>query len=133
MGKKLVLDTNVIISAFGWSGSCRNLLIRIIDGEFDLYISLKQLDEIKRVLDYPKFDFSRQQKNRFIELILEFANIVHTTIELDVVEDKDDNMLVECAVEVNADYVISGDHHLLDLKKYKKIKIVSVKDFLTTL
>ena len=129
--KKIVIDTNNLISALGWEGKSRELLRKVIDKEFELIISLKQLAELKRVMDYPKFSFSEEQKTRFLTILFEAADIIDTKIKLDVVkEDSDDNMLIECAVEANADYIISGDKHLKKLKEFRNIKIMAVSEFL---
>jgi len=129
--KKIVVDTNNLISAFGWNGNSRELLRNIIDKEFELFISKKQIEELKRVMDYPKLKFNEEQKTRFLEILFQIANVVNTTLKIDVIkEDIEDNFLLECALEINADYIISGDEHLKKLKEYKNIKIVSVNEFL---
>ena len=129
--KKIVIDTNNLISALGWEGNSRALLRKVIGREYDLFISVKQLTELKRVMDYPKFRFTDEQKIKFLTIISEIAIIVDTKISLDVIkEDKDDNVLLECAAEVDADFIISGDEHLKKLKKFGKIRIVSVSEFL---
>lgn len=129
--KKIVIDTNNYIAALGWKGKSRELLESVIDGEYELYISVKQLQEIKRVMEYPKFAFSAEQKKRFLKLLQEFTISVDTKVKLNVVQDDpDDNMIIECAVEVNADYIISGDAHLKKLMHYNHIPIISVNEFL---
>ncbi len=128
--KKIIIDTNNLISALGWGGDSRELIRKAIDKEYELCISLKQITELKRVMDYPKFKFTESQKHNFLEILHEIASIVDTTTILNVTEDPDDNMLLECALEVKADYIISGDEHLKKLKEFKGIKIVNVRDFL---
>ena len=94
-------------------------------------ISIKQIAELKEVMKYPKFSFSEEQKRKFLEILFEIATIVDTKTNINVVkEDPDDNILLECAIEANADYIISGDDHLKKLKEFGKIKIVSVSEFL---
>ena len=69
---------------------------------------------MSRVLDYPKFDFAEEQKNRFKGLIRTVANIVEIQRMLDVVkEDPSDNMILECALSAGADFVVSSDPHVL--------------------
>ncbi|MBI2558951.1 putative toxin-antitoxin system toxin component, PIN family [Candidatus Woesearchaeota archaeon] len=132
--KKIVIDANNLISALGWEGKPKELFRKVIDKEYDLYISIKQIAELEEVMNYPKFSFSEEQKKDFLEIIFEIANIVDTKTNLNVIkEDPDDNVLLECAVEVNADYIISGDKHLRKLKEFGKIKIVSVSEFLEIL
>lgn len=129
--KKIVIDTNNLISALGWEGKSKELFRKVIDKEYDLFISIKQIAELKEVVDYPKFSFSEEQKSKFLEILFEVANIVDTKTNLNVIkEDPDDNILLECATETDADYIISGDEHLKKLKEFRKIKIVSVSEFL---
>ena len=128
--KKIVIDTNNLISALGWEGNSRDLLRKVIDKEYQFIISIKQLEELKNVLDYPKFRFSEDQKRKFLEIIFKIATVIKTKLKLDVCIDKKDNMLLECAVEGKADYLISGDDHLLRLKRFRNVRIVSVKEFL---
>jgi len=129
--KKIVLDTNILISALGWNGNPRDIFRRIIDGEFELIISQKQLEELKDVMNYPKFIFTENQKSRFISVLLASAKLVETSDKLKVIkEDPDDNTILESAVENNGDYIISGDDHLLKLKEYASVKIVTAAEFL---
>ena len=128
--KKIVIDTNNLISAFGWEGKSRDLLRKVIDKEYELVISVKQLEELKNVLDYPKFKFSEEQKRKFLEIIFKTAAVIDTKLKLDVCDDEKDNMFLECAIEGKADYLISGDDDLLRLKRFKNVKIISVKEFL---
>lgn len=128
--KKIVIDTNNLISALGWEGKSRELIRKVIDKEFELVISVKQMKELKRVMNYPKFNFTDDQKKKFLEIISEIARIIDTKLELNVVDDPDDNMILECAIESEADYIISGDEHLKKLKTFKNIKIMSVSNFL---
>ena len=126
----IISDTNNLISALGWEGNSRDLLRKAIDKEYEFIISIKQLEELKNVLDYQKFRFSEDQKRKFLEIIFKIAAVIKTKLKLDACVDKKDNMLLECAVEGKADYLISGDDHLLRLKKFRNVRIVSVKEFL---
>ena len=63
MGKtKVTLDTNILISAFGWKGKPKQVFAKALKGEVELVISDKQFDELERVLDYPKFSFTEKQR-----------------------------------------------------------------------
>lgn len=132
MGKeRLVLDTNILISALGWKGNPRAIFQKILNGDFELLISSKQLKELMRVLDYPKFGFAEDKKSRFLSIILEAATLVEVRHKLNIIkEDPSDNMLLECALSGGADYLITGDRHLLKLKMLKNIKIITPKEFL---
>ena len=132
MGKKrVVLDTNILISALGWKGNPRTIFIKVIDGEFELVLSHKQLSELLRVLSYPKFKFSSEQKDRFLSILLGIVMLVKTKHSINVIkEDPDDNIILEPANEMKIDYIISGDGHLLKLKEFKGTRIVTPKQFL---
>ena len=129
--KKLVLDTNNLISALGWKGNPKTIFNQIIEEKFELLLSGKQMNELLRVADYPKFKFTQEQKDRFISIILEISTLIETKENLNIIkEDPQDNMILECALEGKADYIISGDRHLLGLKEFRGIKIVTAKQFL---
>jgi len=129
--KKLVLDTNILISALGWKGKPNEIFRKVLNEEFELIISRKQIEELKEVMNYPKFSFAEEQKSRFITLLLNVAKVVEISNKLKVIkEDPDDDVILETAVENNADFIISGDDHLLKLKEYSNIKIVTANEFL---
>ena len=87
--------------------------------------------EIIKVLDYPKFDFSNEQKSSFINILLEVSTLIKLDKIVEVVkEDPDDNIIVTSAITGKAGFIISGDEHLLKLKKFKKVKILNANDFL---
>jgi putative PIN family toxin of toxin-antitoxin system len=129
--RKVTLDTNILISALGWKGNPHKILQKAVDGEIELFISPDQLDELSRVLDYPKFDFTDEQKVRFKALISEIATLIKTSRKLDIVkEDPSDNRILECALVADVDFVISGDEHLLSIGRLGRTKIVLASDFL---
>jgi len=132
MGKtKATLDTNILISALGWNGNPRQIFEKIIEGEVELVISEEQFDELSEALNYPKFEFREEQKDRFKALILEIATFVKPIEKIsEVKEDPDDNMILETAVAGDAEYIISGDADLLKLKEFRGIKIITAKEFL---
>src|SRR3989344_7674181 len=112
--KKVVLDTNILISALGWQGKPRLVFEKILNGELELIMSDKQLYEIIRVLDYPKFNFSHGEKSRFINIILEISTLIKIDKIMNIIkEDPEDNIIITSAIIGNADYIISGDEHLL--------------------
>lgn len=129
--KKVVLDTNILISALGWNGKPRQIFQKCVEGDLELIISKEQLKELNKVMNYPKFKFSDEQKETFISIILEIAKVVEIKNSLKVIkDDPDDNMILETALASNVDYIISGDPHLLNLEEFKGIKILKASDFL---
>lgn len=132
MGKtKVLLDTNIFISAVGWKGKPKVIFEKCLNGELELVTSPEQMEELQRVLEYPRLQFSEKQKETFISLILEIATMVEITGKVKVIEeDPDDDIIIETAVVGNVDYIISGDPHLLKLKEFAKVKIVTANEFL---
>ncbi len=132
MGKtKVLLDTNIFISAVGWKGKPKVIFEKCLNGELELVTSPEQMEELQRVLEYPRLQFTEKQKETFISLILEIATMVEITGKVKVIEeDPDDDIMIETAVVGNVDYIISGDPHLLKLKEFAKVKIVTANEFL---
>ncbi len=132
MGKtKVLLDTNILISALGWLGKPRVIFEKCLYGELELVSSPNQIEELKRVLDYPKFNFTGEQKAMFISIILEIATMVEITGKVKViVDDPYNNAILETAIVGNVQYLISGDPHLLKLKEFAKVTIMKASEFL---
>ncbi len=128
---RVVLDTNVLISATLWNESVsQKLLFKLIKFNVLIYSSLEILSEYKKVLKRD-FDYSEAEIFFIIEKVVSFMNIIETFVRLDVVkDDEDDNKIVECAAQSLADYIITYDKHLLKIKKYKDIKIITPEEAL---
>ncbi len=132
MGKeKIIIDTNLYLSALGWEGKPKKILDKVIAGEYELIISIKQLEEITRVLDYPKLGFTEEQKERFLLLLHKIATIIKIESKLDVIiRDSKDKIILEPANEIKIDCIITGDEDLLVLKEFKGAKILKPEAFL---
>lgn len=128
---RLTLDTNILVSGFGWKGKPNEILAKVILGEIELFTSREQFEELSRVLDYPKFEFTEEQKERFKSVLSAIATFVETTKRLNVIkEDPPDNRILECAVAADEDFIMSGDEHLLSIKKFGRIEIRTASEFL---
>ena len=128
---KIVLDANIFISSFFWGGNPRLVLERVITGKDELYVTKEILDEIELVMGRPKFHVKKEEVDYFINSIEEIGNKIVPKRQINnASRDKTDNKYIECAIAANVDYIISGDIHLLELKEYKNVKIVTAKDYL---
>ena len=129
--KKIVLDTNILISAFGWKGKSREIFNRVLNGELELFTSQKQMVEIVRVLKYPKFGFEEEQKSRFITILCSIAKIMEIPGKLKVVlDDPDDDIILETAVASKSEFLVTGDEHLLSIKEYNGVRMLTASEFL---
>jgi putative PIN family toxin of toxin-antitoxin system len=129
--KKVVLDTNVIISALFWGGPPRAIYELIRSGKLSMLGSEDMERELIRVLGYAKFGLSAAEIMPLIANLRIHTVPIITRGKLHVIAaDPTDNIFLECAVEGCADYIVSGDKHLLDLTAYKGIPIVRASAFL---
>jgi putative PIN family toxin of toxin-antitoxin system len=128
---KIVLDANIFISSFFWGGKPRLIIERVIAGIDELFITREILDEVEDVIGRPKFHADKDEIHYLISSIEEIGNKI--TVKKRIKRgsrDKTDNKYIECGTTANVDYIISGDIHLLELKVYNHIKIVTAKDYL---
>ena len=131
---RIVLDTNVLVSAILFGGPPRDVLELAISGTMDCSLSLAILDELREVLCRPKFGFSLEQSLQVLEELHAVCDVVHPADRVFVLaSDPDDNMILECALASKADFIVSGDRHLLDLATYRDVLIVRPSDYLITI
>ena len=131
---RIVLDTNILVSAIIRNGNPRKLFQLGIDGKYQILISKEVLDELSDVLQRPKFKMTREDIIHIVSTLLETAQIVRLTSNFKVIsKDPDDNIIINTAHDGNANYIVSGDKDIRDLKNFQKIKIVSVAEMLKIL
>lgn len=132
---KVVIDTNVIVSALLFKGDSNKIIALYQERKIIFLISKDILQEYIKVLSYPKFNLNQEEIKYLIkEEILSFTNPVKVTTNLNIIkDDPDDNKFLECAVAGKADFIISGDNHLLNIEEYEKIKILKTASFLLLL
>jgi uncharacterized protein len=131
VGPRIVLDTNVLVSALGWKGSPHVVFRRCVDGLYQLFISPVLIREAARVLSYPKLGITEFDRDEFLALVAEMAIIIEPEFTLDLVSaDPSDNRILECALAGNCQYVVTGDKHLLELSSVAGIQVVTPDAFL---
>lgn len=128
---RVVIDTNVFVSGLNFKGKPRDVLDLIWKEVIEVYISPFILQELRDTLG-GDFDWSVDEINEIIEKIMEKTHYIKPEVCLHIIKEKeDDNRILECAIEVKARYLITGDkRHLLPLKEYHRVKIMSPADFL---
>jgi len=134
---RVVVDTNTVISGIARAaGNPYQILELWRQGAIELLSSTATLTELERVLTYPRvrklLQLSDEQLKRFVVLYRTQTTHIVVNLALQAVEsDPDDNIIVELAVAGNARYIVTGDKkHLLPLRRYQGIEIVSPATFL---
>ena len=128
---RVVLDSNIFISAFLFGGVSAGVIGLALGGSFFVYTSIPILDEIRDVLRRPKFGLSSSQAFTLIEEIHSLCRIVSSEEPVFAVkEDPDDNKILECALAAKAEVIVSGDLHLLRLQQWRGVKILTPADFM---
>ncbi len=131
---RAVLDTNVLVSAIISDGNARALLKKSIANKYRLVTSSLILEELASVLCRPKFKTSREETNRIIDALKRTADVVDVKSKIQAVkEDPKDDMIIETALDGEAQIIVTGDSHLLALKNFRAIKIVTIKEMLDCL
>lgn len=136
---RVVLDTNEYVSALIQpSGLPAKILQAWRNRQIQLITSPSIQEEIERVLHYSKiqkkYHLTEADIRDFLRIIAVETLATHDKITIDVVqEDPTDNKFLACAVEGKADYIVSGDRHLLRIEKYRGIKILKPSAFLQEL
>jgi hypothetical protein len=133
---RAVIDTNVFISGLISKKSFPALVLDAwILNKFQPVISQQILEEYGAVILRKKFNVLGNKEKR-MEIIkklisLSWVSIVYPKQKIYIISDPKDNIFLECAVESKAKFIVSGDNHLLELKEYRDIKIVTAKTFIT--
>jgi putative PIN family toxin of toxin-antitoxin system len=129
---RVVLDTNVLISAVISTGVPHDIVVAGYEGEFQLIVSEATVTEFRETLQkYPdRFGLTDEEIRTEVETLQYFAEFVDPDEEVNAVEDDpDDDKFLEAAVAGNAQYLVSGDQHLLTLDSFRDIEIITPRIF----
>ena len=132
---KLVLDTNILISGLiTHNGPSAQILDAVQAGDERVVISLALIEEFNEVIIRPNLLTKYPEVSQFANALLDFlrANAILVIGEPEnpiISDDPDDDYVVACAMDGQADYIISGDAHLLELGQYHDIKIMNPRQF----
>jgi putative PIN family toxin of toxin-antitoxin system len=134
---KVVLDTNVLVSAYLVPGGKPARILSLArQGKLTICLSPPILSEVKQTLLRPKLQkihkATAKETERFLKALTSVVVMTAGTEEIDAVkDDPDDNKILACALEGEANFIVSGDHHLTDMKVFQNIPIVNPDAFLT--
>ena len=126
---RVVLDTNVLVSAMISNGKPRELLRKGIDNQFSIVTSDLILKELATVLRRPKFKTSENEIHRIILAMIQSSEVTKVKSKFKAVkEDPKDDMVVNTAYDGHADIIVTGDKHLLKMENFRGIKIITIKN-----
>ena len=127
---RVVLDTNVFVSSF-YGGKPREVINLWKKGKIEICISEEILEEYLRVLN--RAGAGKETLEELLDLLKTGENLQFARIDKQyrvVEKDPHDNKFIECAIAAGAKYIISGDRHLLEVKEFMGVKVVTPSEFL---
>jgi putative PIN family toxin of toxin-antitoxin system len=135
---RVVIDTNIWVSGLLWRGAPWGLLRLAEQGKFEICMSPRMLSELARVLTYERLRPRLNQLGLSPADLVAYAANLAMVLEVPegdpiVAADPDDDVFLHCASAAGADYLVSGDRHLLNLGEYGHVSILAVDDFLDQL
>ncbi|MBU9889716.1 MAG: putative toxin-antitoxin system toxin component, PIN family [Candidatus Omnitrophica bacterium] len=128
---KAVLDTNVVVSGLLWTGVPREILRAAEEERFFLFSSKELLEELALVLCRPQFKrFLERRGLDFKDALAQMVRMARLVVsrpfsEVIIAKDPSDDQVLACAVTAAANVIVTGDEHLLDLKKFRGIQIIT--------
>ncbi|MEK6943056.1 MAG: putative toxin-antitoxin system toxin component, PIN family [Nanoarchaeota archaeon] len=131
---KITVDTNILISATFWHGASDRIISKVETKEIQLILSEDIIKEYAKVLNYEEIKNKIKDKNLIMKhtlsKIISISAIIEPKIKLHVIkDDPDDNKILECAVAGNVSCIVSNDKHLLKLKTFRNIPILTPNEF----
>ena len=136
---KVVLDTNIFVSALiNPHGKPAQILDYVFENRIRLFISPPIVEELERVLSYPKLanrhGLEGEDLKEFVSYLLSITALVKEEPLIEaILDDPSDNKYLSCALNAKADFIISGDAHLLNLGEYEGIRIITPAQLLEIL
>ena len=131
---KIVIDTNIFVSSFFWGGYPREVFERVINGLDELFITDEIIIEIKSVMNSNKFSADRSKIEDYVRIIEKYSTkIISKKISASISRDVDDDNILQCGLDGNVDFIITGDNDLLVLKDYENIRIMKPREYIEKL
>jgi len=129
---RITIDTNIFISALLGSRNCCEIYNLFADSKIDVLMSLHQLAELNDTIRNPKLSplFKNEDVKKLNKLLEEDAEWILPEKEVSACRDPKDNFILDCAVAGKANFIVTGDKDLLSLKSFRKIRIITPKQFL---
>ena len=135
---RLVLDTNTVVSGLFWRNAPRLLMDAATEGRVELATSTVLIDELAEVIARAKFSRKLAEQNVTARVLLNryarlATRVTPASIRRTVLDDADDDHVLACALAANANLVVSGNAHLLNLKRFHSMRIVAAGEALASI
>ena len=130
---KMVIDTNVFISAVFFGGLPLKVLHSIISKQNDAYISPQIWDEYNDVIERLTKKNPSRLKHQLIDEVFKVFKVISPSTAISICRDPDDDKFISCAIDAGCQYLVSGDDDLLSLGKVEEVTICTPSEFLNTL
>ena len=132
---KVIFDTNVVASASFWRGAPFDCLAAWAQGRCIAAVSSNLLAEYHETIEELRLDYPSRKCVEWVEALTESAELVFPTDRATgATPDPDDEMILECAVAAEADFIVTGDKkHLLPLREFQGVQIICAVEFLKRL
>lgn len=127
---RVVFDTNTFISAFAYGGTPEEAYRLALQRKIILILSPAIMQEIARIFK-DKIDWEGDKIKEALKQIARVSEIVRPKKRLKVINDEPDNRILEASIEGKADFIVTGDKHLLSLKKFEGISIIKAADLVS--
>lgn len=126
----VVLDTNIYVSAAFWSGAPYLVVQKATMEEIIAFISQDIAKELRKVLARD-FNIGKKDIEEAVKAVFSFIHLTEPKEKVSIIkDDPDDDRILECALACKADFIVTQDNHLLKLKEFKGVKVVTAKEFL---
>lgn len=130
---KIVIDTNVIISAVFFGGAPRQLIEHFFNGDFSAFVSPAIVQEYLETYEEVHAKYEDRGNPAVLQKIIEKSVMVLPEREVSVCRDSDDDKFISCALQGKCLYIVSGDNDLLSLGRIQDVEIVTIAEFLRRL
>ena len=127
---RVVFDTNIFISALAIPGSlAEKAMLKVIEGGDILIISRDIIYEVLSVLS-SKFSRDKEGLSHVAVFLSELGQLVKPTQKLSIFKEDPENRILECAIHGKANVLVTGDKEMLQVREYKGVKIISLKEYI---
>ncbi len=128
---RIVLDTNILVSGLLYSGKPRRLIDLAMHGKIEIVSSVEMIEELRDVLSREKFGLEKEEQAKMVDFVVRLSHITILKSKFKVIkDDPDDDVVINTAYDGEAEYIVSGDRAVSELKHFGKIRVVKASDML---